>query len=52
MMFLGNGHLVPESSFTHYEKACVSSKHKFYGANQFLILDQLVDLCRGYPIIR
>jgi hypothetical protein len=29
---------VPEDSFTHYEKACVSN--------------QLVDLCRGYPIIR
>ncbi|KAI6179513.1 PAN domain containing protein [Aphelenchoides besseyi] len=34
----GNGHLIAESGFTHYEKSCVSQS--------------LVDLCRGYPIIR
>ncbi|KAI6234415.1 PAN domain containing protein [Aphelenchoides fujianensis] len=34
----GNGHLIAESGFTHYEKSCVSQN--------------LVDLCRGYPIIR
>ncbi|KAI6222006.1 PAN domain containing protein [Aphelenchoides besseyi] len=34
----GNGHLIAEPGFTHYEKSCVSQS--------------LVDLCRGYPIIR
>lgn len=28
MLVLGNGHLIPEATFTHYEKACVSSKFR------------------------
>ncbi|KAL3112241.1 hypothetical protein niasHT_017014 [Heterodera trifolii] len=34
----GSIHLVPDSAFSHYEKGC--------------ILTEIVELCRGYPIIR
>ncbi|CAD5209155.1 unnamed protein product [Bursaphelenchus xylophilus] len=34
----GNGHLIPANSFNHYEKACISRP--------------MVELCKGYPIIR
>ncbi|KAH7726598.1 PAN domain containing protein [Aphelenchoides avenae] len=34
----GNGHLVPDLAYTHYEKGCITS--------------DLVELCKGYPLVR
>lgn len=48
----GNGHLVADLAYTHYEKGCITCTWRNLCASFQGISAEVVELCKGYPLVR